>query len=222
MLEVHATFWVRAGSARATAEAARALGRFAEQHQGWVQSTSLDDAGACGRVTLRVAPDTLGELRAALGRVGDGHGAVREQVTRTDVTDALADLDARLRVARATETRLLALLDQRGGALADVLSVERALAEQRTRIEQLESEQRNAQGRVDLATVEVMFERETLDLRAPVGQQVASAAREGLDAARAVGIGAVLLGLRAGPVLLMLGALAALAWRASRGRRRPG
>ncbi|TAK19942.1 MAG: DUF4349 domain-containing protein [Myxococcaceae bacterium] len=219
MLEVHASFWVRAGSARATADAARAMATFAEQHQGWVQSSSLQESGVSGQVTLRVPPETLGALRATLTRLGGGHGALREQVTRTDVTDALMDLDARLRVARATEARLLALLDQHGGALADVLAVERALAEQRTHIEQLESVQRGAQGRVDLATVEVWFEREVLDMRAPLGQQMTAAAREGLEAARSVGVGGVLFALRVGPALLMLLALAALGWRVAKGLR---
>jgi hypothetical protein len=220
LLEVRATFWVRAGSPRATADAARALAAFAEQREGWVQSSALDDAGASGQVTLRVPPDALGELRAALGRVGGGRGAVREQVTRTDVTDAIADLDARLRVARATEARLLALLDQRGAALADVLAVERSLSEQRTRIEQLESEQRGAHGRVDLATVDVRFEREAVDLGAPLGQQASAAARDGVEAARAVAVGGVLFALRAGPVLAMLAALAGLGWLVTRALRR--
>jgi hypothetical protein len=220
LLEVRATFWVRAGSPRATADAARGLAAFAEQHQGWVQSSELDDAGASGQVTLRVPPDALGELRATLSRLGGGRGAVREQVTRTDVTDAIADLDARLRVARATEARLLTLLDQRGAALADVLAVERALAEQRTQIEQLESEQRGAQGRVDLATVDVRFEREAVDLGAPLGQQVGAAARDGVEAARAMAVGGVLVALRAGPAALLLAALAALGWAAARALRR--
>lgn len=220
MLEVRASFRVPMASAREVTDAVRRMGAFAEQHQGWVQSSTVDESGASGQVTLRVPPDALGELRAALARAAGSHGAVREQVTRTDVTDALMDLDARLRVARATEARVLALLDQRG-ALADVLAVERALAEQRTQIERMESEQRSAQGRVDLATVDVWFVRNPVDLRAPLGGQLAAAAKDGVDAARAFAVGGALLALRAGPVALMLGALTTLVWWASRRLRRP-
>src|SRR6185436_4221729 len=94
----------------------------------------------------------LGAVRAALGAGGT---IARESVQTTDVTDALADLDARLRSAREEEKRLLKLLEERTGSLNDVLASERALAGVRERIEQLEAQQRVAQGRVDLATVDV-------------------------------------------------------------------
>lgn len=221
MLEVHASYRVPVGSPRETAEALRRVTAFADAHEGWVQSSALDEAGDSGLVTLRVPPDALGELRATLGRLAsDGH-AVREQIRRTDVTDALADLDARVRVARATETRLLALLDQRTGTLADVLAVERSLAEQRTLIEQLESEQRGAQGRVDLATVEVRLERAVVGGQASLSRQLAAATRDGLSAARAFSTGLVLAALRAGPslaIVALLGLLGRAGWRLARRR----
>lgn len=219
MLEVRASYRVPVGSAREAAEALRRVSDFAESHEGWVQSSSLDAAGDEGSVTLRVPPDALAALRETLGRVAVPGRSVREQLQRTDVTDALADLDARVRVARATETRLLALLEQRTGTLSDVLAVERSLAEQRTTIEQLESEQRAAHGRVDLATVEVRFERQAVDRDAPLGQQVSAAAREGVSMARAFVVGLLLAALRAGPVLAVLALMGWAAWRAL--RRRP-
>jgi len=209
MLEVHATYRVRVDSAREATAAVQRITAFTDAHGGWVQSSSLDESGASGSVTLRVAPDALGELRSTLGRLsGDGR-AVREQVRRTDVTDALMDLDARLRVARATEARLLSLLDQRTGTPADVLAVQRSLAEQRTLIEQMESEQRAAQGRVDLATVEVWLERDALEAHAPLTHQASSAVRDGLSAARWLLVGVMAIGLRAVP---SLGLIALAVW----------
>ncbi len=204
MLEVHATYRVRVDSPREATAAVQRITSFTDAHGGWVQSSSLDESGASGSVTLRVAPDALGELRSALGRLsGDGR-AVREQVSRTDVTDALMDLDARLRVARATETRLLTLLDQRTGTLADILAVERSLADQRTLIEQMESEQRTAQGRVDLATVEIWLEHDALGTHAPLTRQASAAVRDGLTAARWLLVGGVALGLRVAPSLALI------------------
>ncbi len=204
MLEVHATYRVRVDSAREATAAVQRITAFTDAHGGWVQSSSLDESGASGSVTLRVAPDALGELRSTLGRLsGDGR-AVREQVRRTDVTDALMDLDARLRVARATETRLLGLLDQRTGTLADVLAVERSLAEQRTVIEQMESEQRTAQGRVDLATVEIWLEHDALASHSPLTHQASVAVRDGFSAARWLVVGGVAIGLRVGPSLALI------------------
>lgn len=213
MLEVHATYRVSVDSARETTEAVRRVTAFTEAHDGWVQSSSVSDSGEAGTLTLRVAPDALGELRATLGQLAGGGRAVSEQIRRTDVTDALMDLDARLRVARATETRLLTLLDQRTGTLADVLAVERSLGEQRTLIEQMESEQRAAQGRVDLATVEVWLDRSALASHAPLSRQASLALRDGLATARSLTVGVLTLGLRAGPslALVALGLLAMVA-----------
>lgn len=219
-LEIRATFTLDVDSDERAATLGRQLAAFAEAHDGWVQSSSLGDGGGA-HVVLRVPPDSLGALRATLARAAGAEG-FRESTSATDVTDALADLDARLRAARLSETRLLALLEQRTGALADVLAVERSLEEVRTRIEQLEAEQRGAQGRVDRATVEVWLRQDALDVRAPLGRQVTAAARDGVRALRVVAVGSLLLALRAGPLLLALAALGGALWGLARLARRRG
>ena len=225
VLEVHAVFWLDVGPSVAQGEIARRLGAFADARGGWVQATSLGEIPGESHVTLRVPPTALAELRAMLDRQAGGADNVREQTSSTDVTEALADLDARLHAARATESRLLALLDQHTGTLADVLAVEQALGQERAHIEQLETEQRNAQGRVDQATVDVWLEHGPSVVHPSLGRQLAQAGRDGLLAARAVVVGTVLLALEAGPTLLILASLVlGCVWavRAFRARRRRG
>ncbi len=217
-LEVRATFRLQVAAAERPTALARELTALTEAAGGFVESASLGDEHIT-RVVLRVPPDQIGAVRRVLARAA-GPDSLHEELTSTDVTEALADLDARLRTHRAAESRLLALLEQRTGALADVLAVERALVEVRERIERLEAEQRGAQGRVDLAVVTVQIERRESVLTAPLGRQVSEALRDGVTAARVVLVGLLLGGLRVLPALLVIAApLALIVWLARRRKR---
>lgn len=78
-----------------------------------------------------------------------------------DVTDAYADLDARLRNKQSSEVRLLSHL-QKTGELKDTLEVERELSRVRGEIEQLQGQLNLLKNKTDLATVTVtLYERET-------------------------------------------------------------
>jgi hypothetical protein len=209
-LEVSATFWVPVASSERATSLARTLVDFADAHEGFAQSSSVGQSHGA-RVVLRVPPREIGTLRTTLARAAHG-GPLREEITSTDVTDALADLDARLRAERATEIRLLALLEQRTGTLADVVAVERALADTRGRVEQIEATQRGAQGRVDLATVTVDITTETSVLTTPLGRQAAEAFRDGMTAARGTVVTLLVMVLRALPVVLVFALPGAALW----------
>lgn len=78
-----------------------------------------------------------------------------------DVTDAYADLDARLRNKQASEVRLLSHL-QKTGELKDTLEVERELSRVRGEVEQLQGQLNLLKNKTDLATVVVtLWERES-------------------------------------------------------------
>ncbi len=122
-------------------------------------------------LTLRVPadklPGVLAELRA-LGRV------VNEQLSTDEVTEQVVDLEARLRNARATEQRLIAVLNERTGKVRDILEVEREIARTRQEIERMEAQRQNLVRRVELATVQVsLIEEYKAPLApAPVGTVV--------------------------------------------------
>jgi hypothetical protein len=118
-------------------------------------------------------------------------------------------VDARRTSALAEETRLLKLLDEKTGSLADVLAVERALSDVRERVERLDAEARVAKGRVDLATVTITL-RPAVAAQPALARRVAEAARDGMETARDVVVGILLLGLRAAPTLAVLGLVPAL------------
>lgn len=215
MLEVRLELSADVTSTDDAAKLARDLESKTTSLGGWVESSSIGSGGS--HLVLRVPTDQLETVRAVLASRGP---LAHESRSAKDVTDAVMDLDARVKTAKVEEARLLELLQNKTGNLADVLAVEKALSEVRERIERMETEQRAAHARVDLAVVDV-----SLNLRGsleggPVGQRFLVAGREGLAAAREAVILTGTTALRAGPTLLLLGGLVALVLRAVRRFRR--
>ena len=86
----------------------------------------------------------------------------------------------------------------------------------------LETDQGLAQGRVNLATVDVTIRHPGDGAEAKITERFAVSAREGFSTAKAAGILLVTLVLRAGPTLVRLGRLAfAIVLAARRARRIP-
>lgn len=169
-------------------------------------------------LVLRVPVAALDRLRTEVA-IKEGVQVFDETRTTKDVTDAIADLDARLRNAHRAEERLLALLDKQTGSLADVLAVEKSLGETRERIERMESEQRLAKGRVELATVEIAVLVAFTEGNRSFGQEVAHAAKEGVLLARDAVRTFVLVALRLLPLALLLAPLVFVGVRVARRRR---
>lgn len=179
--------------AHAAVEKTSALG-------GYAQSSSIDSSGSI--LVLRVPAKEIDNVRAVIA----GYGPLaHENRSARDVTDAVMDLDARVKTSKIEEARLQELLQNKTGNLADVLAVEKALADVRERIERLETEQRAAHGRVDLAVMTVRLDVRGAFDGAPIGQQLFIAGREGISALKTATVLLATTTLRAGPTLLMLG-----------------
>jgi len=223
-LEVHDALSVDLAPDVSPSEAIHRLDALATSHDGFVEESSvngLDDRGAdetSAHVVMRVPPSQLDAVRTLLAQMRKDGTATQETLSARDVGDALADLDARLHAAREEETRLLRLLDDKTGTLADVLAVERALSDVRDRIERLEAEKRVSQGRVDLATVDVWLRAAPVE--ASIARRMSSAGRDGLRLARDATLGATVLFLRLAPTLALLGLFVAVPLFAVRRRRR--
>lgn len=120
---------------------------------GFVQSSSISDPGngpRTGYVTIRVP---VVSFDAAIGELKKIAAVVLEESTNaSDVTMQYTDLESNLRNARAEEQSYLDLL-KRSGSMNDTLSVTRALADVRGRIEQLEGQKRYMESQTDDATI---------------------------------------------------------------------
>jgi hypothetical protein len=219
MREVHVVLELDMASAEAARDALTKLGDVTRAADGFVQLTSFGANDTRSHLVLRVPPASLPALRAACAGAG---ALARDEETQVDVTDAIADLDARLRAARTEESRLLALVAERTGTVGDVLAAERALADVRDRIERVDAESRASHGRVDLATVDVWLAHPVRGQgEGTIATRLATAAKDGVSAAGVVTLGAATMTLRAGPTMAIFALLGAIAVVIARRRRVP-
>jgi hypothetical protein len=169
-----------------------------------VESSTLEPGREHASLELRVPIDALDDVRGELAALGE----VRwERESSEDVTLARADLEARLRAARAEEERMLALLDDRTATLADVLAVERELARVRASIEQLDAEQRTLADRVSLARLSLQLElARTPYWETPIATALGALSR-GTSIAWVVLVSCVTVVAALAPSLALLGAM---------------
>lgn len=188
-----------AGAAAALREAATATG-------GFVSDARVEGGEEVRNayLELRIPADRLSDLRQSFAKLGR---VLSDSEKAEDVTEQRADLDARLRNARAQEKRLLDLLSDRTGGLADVIAAEKALAEARDTIERLEAQHQLLDGQIRLATVKVHILRDADAAPASATDRVAKAASKGIELAGEAAIGVVVVGATAGPTLAMLAAI---------------
>ena len=137
----------------------------------------------------------------ALGRVE------QEQQGGEEVTAQVVDLDARLKNARETETRLQDILKNRTGKVSDVLEVENQIAETRQSIEQMEGEQKALRDRITFSAITLDLHEEyqaSLETNAPsAGRRIRNAIVDGFRSAAEGSIGLLVFLLNAVPSLLL-------------------
>jgi hypothetical protein len=129
-------------------------------------------------------------------------------------------LEARLRNARTTEQRLIAVLNNRTGKVSDILQVEREIARTRENIERMEAQRQNLLRRVELATVTVTLTEEfkAQMQRAPfaAAARLRNAFSDGYRNFVDSALGLTVFLASYGPALLFWAVLAWLAWRGGR------
>jgi hypothetical protein len=173
--------------------------------------TGSDDGGSA-KFTVKVPVAKLGGFRdtvASLGKVES------DSEKAEDVTEARADVKARLHNARATEQRLLDLLANRTGSLGDVVQVEKELGVARESIERMEAEERTLEGQIAFATVNITLDTVYVAKDPSVGARLVEAAKDGVSGARGFVIGSAVVLLSAGPTMVLVGVGLYAAYRAS-------
>ena len=119
-----------------------------------------EERGAAKKLSasLQVPEGSLDPVFEQLKRLGRPRAEGRDA---EDVTQQSSDLDARLSNARTSEKRLVSILANRAGDVADVLNVEREIARVRGEIEQMEAARRNLDRRITFATIQLDMLEET-------------------------------------------------------------
>ena len=147
-----------AGAARAAVRAAEAAGGFLESEQTKDDSTTM---------TVRVPPERFTAVSDALARLG----AVTARTVETeDVTGDVADVDGRLKAARASVARVRTLLG-RASSIAEITNLESELTSRESDLESLETRQRALEGRTSYAAITVTFTPPVLAAATPKQQK---------------------------------------------------
>ena len=161
------------------------------------------------RVPSERFDETLDKLRS-LGRV------TRDHLSSEELTDQLVDLDARLTNSRATEKRLLQVLERRTGKVKEVLEVEREISRTRQNIERMEAQRQNMLLRVAMASVRLtLIEEYKAELESAVPgplRRLRNALVEGVSGFAGMLLGFVLFLTRWGLHLLFWAFLLRLLW----------
>lgn len=147
-------------------------------------SPSVDDGPASAALTVRVPADGLD---AALDEFGTVGRVTAVGVDRTDVTDQVTDVDARIAALDATVTRLRDLLAT-ASSTADLLAAETALSDRQGELDSLRGQQQSLRERIDLATVSVQITETETASRGGVGDAFADGWHALLRSLTAVGL----------------------------------
>jgi hypothetical protein len=141
-------------------DARGALQSIIGRHQGYAASLNVGDTENTARTltaSLRIPSE---ELVAALAELKSLGHVSNESQAGEEVTAEHADLVARLTNSRETEARLQDILRNRTGKVGDVLEVAQEIARVRGEIEQMESQRKSLEHRVDFATIHLTITEE--------------------------------------------------------------
>jgi hypothetical protein len=191
---------------------------------GYISDATESGSGDARSASLeaRVPADQTRELRVALSDLGE---IAYETEKVEDVTDARADLDARLANSRAEEKRIVDIMSQRAGSIVEVLSAERELSRVRETIERLEAQKRSMDGRIALATVKIHVRtsaahREQVEAWRTPGTSISGAFGAGIRGAAALSVYAAMAIAASAPFLLPIGLMLALVMTLARSQRK--
>lgn len=198
-----------------------AIERVVRQHQGYIAQLTVSGHAGAGHAlvaTLRVPGDRLEAVIAELKNLGR---VEQESLGGQEVTHQYVDLTARVSNGRNTEQRLIEVLRQRTGKVADILAVEQEIARVRGEIERLEAERKTLENQVRYATLQLQLREEyKAELQvapASTGTRLRNSMVEGYRSAVESALGLLNAILLYGPSLLFWLLLllwpARLAWR---------
>ena len=142
---------VRQSVAQANAIAADASGRTSSE------SITVEGESVYAYLTLRVPAETLDDVLARLGQMGDVQSV---NVTSEDVTTQVVDLDARISALQTSVDRLEQLLSQATSAQA-LVEIERELSARQAELDSLTAQRAVLADAVALSTVYVSLTPES-------------------------------------------------------------
>ncbi len=192
---------------------ARQLPNAVDAVKGYIADSQITQSQHSGTWTIRVPSEKL----PAFLDVVKPWGVVQSQrTTAEDVTEQFIDVSARLASKRVEEERLLKLLQEGTGTLADILAVEQQLQRVRQEVEQAQGRVRYLEHATQYATVHLsvheLFGVSWSDGQ-PLSSQVMSVIRSSVNVLLLFGRGLLLVAVALVPWLIVLALPLVIAWR---------
>jgi hypothetical protein len=179
------------------------------RHNGYIASLNTASPQDSARTLSATLQIPSAQLEAAVAELKQLGRVEQETQSGEEVTKEFTDRAARLKNARATEQRLLDVLREHTGKVADILQAEQEIARVRGEIEQMEADQRALQTRIDFATVQLSVQEEykaSLQGAPPsTATRLRNAAADGYRSLIESVIGIGVFALQALPILLLWG-----------------
>ena len=138
-------------------EAARKADSAVKQAGGHVDDSNVNAPGSA-TLRIRVPAERLNAALDALAVLGSEK---YRTVSSQDVTEAVIDMEARLKNAIALRDRLRVLLD-RAKDVKDVLDIERELTRVQSEIDSMDGRLKKLRSQVQFASVDLFLERKTV------------------------------------------------------------
>ncbi|EMD22440.1 lipoprotein [Amycolatopsis azurea DSM 43854] len=168
-------------------------------------------------VNVVVPSERLDGVLDQLGKLGK---QVRREVTATDVTEQMVDIDSRLATQRASVERIRALL-ARATSVSEIASVESELTSREAELESLQKRRESLAGSVAMSTISLQVKAETVVAEEESRNGFFGGLANGWDAFLTFGGGLLTVIGAMAPFLLVFGVPAAAVIWWLRKRRRP-
>jgi hypothetical protein len=161
------------------AGAVEAIGELAEEHDGYVESTSVSRADAVdtsrmpvepdpgyGWISIRVPSAGLAEVIDELAETGDVRSS---SISQQDVTTAAVDLRAKVDALEASVARLTELMSQ-SGTVSELIEAEVALTDRQAELESYRQQLTTLEDQVAMSSLQIELVRHTTPAEAdPAG-----------------------------------------------------
>lgn len=208
-------------------ESVRKIGALSTDLGGYVQESNVAGKSIQGgglrsaSFVLRIPQEKLGGFKDSAAEIGN---VLSFSGTSENVGETYFDTEARLRSLRTQQERLLALL-QKSGAMADIISLEKALSDVNYQIEQLTGTLRQYDSLISFSTVsvelqEVVKPTEQEDAAITLGDRMLRALRRSLRGLGSFGEGLLVFLVGGAPILLLLALIALVVFRVVRRKRK--
>lgn len=179
---------------------------------GYVQDSAVTGNGIASRgnlrqatYTLRIPQEKLAQMKSRAGEIGS---VLNFSSNSENVSDKYFDTEARLKSLRTQQERLMALL-QKSGTLADIISLEKALADVNYQIEQYTTTLKQYDSLINYSTVSIQLQevvKPTEVEREPVTlwERISSQFQQSLKGLGSFGEGLAVFFIGCSPVLILL------------------